>query len=302
MNPIRTVLCPVDFSQLSERALQLAVEMCRRTGAHLVLQHNLDTRPPDYLTMRWMWSEEHQPSDQQIADAAPQLIRALFRRIPKGISHEAKLTRGPLDVGLLEVARLLPADAIVMGTHGPSTAEHHSLTERVILKAPCPVLVAGESYRPEAVFDERGEPPEEMSVLLPFDFTPHSQEALSFALKLAEHMPHRMHLLHVAPRSESGATSQGEAGLRDRLGELMPVELQPRVTIEVAHGDPVRRILAAADRVAALFILMGAHGKSVLQRFLFGATTLGVLHGSRCPVLFVPRGLDEKRPAWQMVE
>ena len=303
MNPIRTVLCPVDFTPLSERALQLAIEMCRRTGAKLVLQHNLEHRPPDYLSVRWMWSEDQEAEARRQSEAAPDRLRALFRKIPHGIPHEAKLTHGPLDVGLLEVARALPADAIVMGTHGPSSAEHHSLTERVILKAPCPVLVAGESYRPESVFDERGEPPEEMSVLLPFDFTPHSRMALEFAVLLAAFMPHGIHLSHVVSPADLQRRSvpgfEPET-VRRRLDGLVPREIAPRTTIEVIEGPPVESILATARSVGALFILMGAHGKSELKRFIFGATTVEVLHRSPCPVLFVPSSLTRHRPAWEV--
>ena len=44
--PIHTVLCPTDFSPLSQRAVSLAARICRRFGARLVLEHNLDPRPP----------------------------------------------------------------------------------------------------------------------------------------------------------------------------------------------------------------------------------------------------------------
>ena len=45
-----------------------------------------------------------------------------------------------------------------------------------------------------------------------------------------------------------------------------------------------------------LFVLMAAHGKSPFKRFLFGTTTLEVLHGSDCPVWFVPPAVCQNAP------
>ena len=124
-----TVLCPVDFSPLSERAFELAVAVCQKTGARLVLHHNLGTRPPNFLTVSWMWSEDHEAAEEELAASAPDRLEELFTRIPEGVEYEAKITRAPTDTALLYLADELPADLIIMGTHGVSDAEHQSLTE-----------------------------------------------------------------------------------------------------------------------------------------------------------------------------
>jgi len=293
MSAIGTVLCPVDASPLSERALRLAVEMCKRTGARLVLEHNLECRPPNYLGVGWMWSAEHEADERAKKDRATEILEHLFEDVPPGIEYEAKLTRGPVDESLLHVAKLLTPDLIVMGTHGPSTTDHRSLTERIIIKAPCPVLTIGEGYAPESVFGVEGaKPPERLSILVPYDFGSRSRESLQFALAMAERTPHRIHLLHVV-ESRTDLAGEPERSLdvseaSGRLAALVPDELEDRMTVDVAVGPPVRRIVEAARATNSLFILMGAHGKSPLQRFLFGTTTFGVLHGSDCPVWFIP--------------
>ena len=43
---VETVLCPIDFSSLSDRELQVAVEICQTFGARLVLHHNLSPGTP----------------------------------------------------------------------------------------------------------------------------------------------------------------------------------------------------------------------------------------------------------------
>lgn len=289
----RHLLCPIDFSPLSERSLLLAVEMCRRTGSRLVLEHNLESPPPAYLAVGWMWSGEHEAKEQDKSRQAVARLEQAFSKIPDGIEYEAKITRGPLDEGILHLANTLPAEMIVMGTHGPSHAGHRSLTEGIVMRSPCPVLTTGESYEPEKVFGvEDGPEPEKLSILVPFDFSKRSKTALKFALTMARRMPHRVHLLHVvepvAQLSEVPVAAIDKEAVRRRLQEFVPPDLENRIELRIAEGDPVRCILEEAERGRALFILMAAHGKSAFKRFLFGTRTLGVLHGSRCPVWFLP--------------
>ncbi len=289
MEMIRTVLCPVDFTTLSERTVQVAAEVSRRMKARLVLHHNLGVRPPGYLSVNWMVSEETGERRQSEERQVPEKLRELFRRLPEGLEYEAKLTRAPLDMAVLEVAKLLPADLIVMGSHGWSTPAHRSLTEKIILKAPCTVMTTGESCDPVAWFAPRQEDPAALEVLVPVDFSRRSQAQLGFAFGLAAWMPHRLHILHVLP---AGVTETARQEVAARLAGLVPDELRERVRVGVATGEPAKMILEAAGAENTLFILLAAHRKGPLRRLLFGATTLEVLHGSRSPVWFVPESWE----------
>lgn len=282
------VLCPVDFSALSQRSLRLAIEMCRRIGGKLILEHNLEGAPPSGLGVGWMWSEEHGSKARDQAAEAVARLQQLFEEVPEEIEYEAKITRGPIDDGILYLARELPASMIVIGTHGPSDAAHRSLTERLIIRSPCPVLTTGEGYLPESVFGvDDGRKPEDLAVVIPVDFSPRSRACVQYGLAMARAMPHHFHLVHVAPADGAGDT-EASARLERRLQDLVPEPLAGRISTQLVHGDPIPSILQVARETRALFILMPAHGRSPLKRFLFGTTTLGVLHGSDCPVYFLP--------------
>jgi universal stress protein A len=299
---IRTVLCPVDFTSVSEASLQLAIEMCRRTGARLVLEHNLESRPPSYLTVGWMWSEEHEGDARDKSEIAAERLQRLFEEIPDGIDCEAKLTRGPVDKSLLYLAENLPAELMVMATHGPSNMAHRSVTERLIIRAPCAVLATGEAYasgaRPSA---PDGADSSDQPVLVPYDYSEHSRACLRFALAMTEALPHRIELLHVVePRISVQGEPEGLFDLEEdleRLQRVLPAGLEERISINVVPGLPSECILERAREIGALFVLMAAHGKSRLKRFLFGTTTLEVLHGSHCPIWFVPPPVCESA-AW----
>ena len=65
---IRTIHCPVDFSPISKRNVRMGVEMCKRIGSKLVLHHNLEDNPPGFLSVSWMWSEDHEQSVEDEAE------------------------------------------------------------------------------------------------------------------------------------------------------------------------------------------------------------------------------------------
>ncbi len=297
---VKTVLCPVDFSPISLRNLRMAVEVCKRVGARLVIHHNLDVRPPGFLSVAWMWSEDHEAGEEEKAAEVPAKLQELFDRIPKGVEYEAKVTRGPLEETLLFVARGLPADLIVMGSHGKSGSEHDSLTEKIIINAPCSVLTIGESYVPEEVFDaEDIEPADQLTMLVPVDFTPQGLGVLGAAIDLAFDMPHRMEVLHVVAQTGAGDVAHEEREVeaaRQRLQHMIPESLVSRVSVQVKVGGPAETVLRTAKELDVLCVIMGAHGKGMLKRFLFGTTTMTILHGAGCPVWFMPEALTKTLP------
>ena len=287
---IRTIHCPVDFSPISRRNLRMAVEMSQRIGSKIVLHHNLDVRPPGFMSVAWMWSEDHEAEAEEKAEGVPAQLEELFALIPEGVEYEARVTRGPIDEMVLFVARGLPADLIIMGTHGKTSGKHDSLTERIVIGAPCSVLAITEDYSPEAVFDAPEKPPvEAMRFLVPVDLTVRAEAVLKLAFGAAMGMPHGIDLLHVVRRGQDAEQEEREVlAAKERLGNLIPESLADRVQIHSRVGEPVPTILQVAKELDPLCIVMGAHGKGMLKRFLFGTTTLSILHGAPCPVWFVP--------------
>ena len=60
-----------------------------------------------------------------------------------GVAVETRLVTGIPSEDIVRLGQELPADLIIMGTHGRSGMSHlllGSVAERVVRKAPCPVL------------------------------------------------------------------------------------------------------------------------------------------------------------------
>jgi nucleotide-binding universal stress UspA family protein len=97
MMDIKTVLCPVDFSTLSDRELRLAAQICERFGARMMVQHNIDDVPPVFLANAWMYSETHMYPEEEREAQASRLLKAAFEKLPKSIKYEGRITFGKLD-------------------------------------------------------------------------------------------------------------------------------------------------------------------------------------------------------------
>jgi nucleotide-binding universal stress UspA family protein len=53
-------------------------------------------------------------------------------------------------------------------------------------------------------------------------------------------------------------------------------------------GSTVEEICNYASSIHASLIIMGVHPKGLIDKLLTGASSYGVLHRAKCPVLFVP--------------
>lgn len=296
MAMIKTVLCPVDFTPVCEREIALAIELCRTFGSRLVLHHNLEAPSPG-MAMAWMWNQENAAGKRPQADAEATL-RELLKKLPADVQAEACVSDGQVASTLLYLERQLPADLLVMATHGQSTEDHSSLAERLIERSTCPVLVLHDCES-EASPIPKAE--KRVEVLVPTDWSEGGMQAVEYAFELARTLDWRIHLLHVvsvgdvtrtevnAP-SMMSAKSPGEmlAENRARLDALVPSDLRDRVLCYAELGEPSEKIVEMSRRLEVECIVMGMHARSLLRRFFTHDTSRELLHRAGCPVWFIP--------------
>jgi universal stress protein A len=280
MADIRTVLCPIDFSDLSRRELTLAVEVCAAFGAKLVMHHNLAEIAPG-LTRQWEWDQFHQAGYIN-EDETEKRLRALLAEVPQGVDAEATVSRGPVGLVLLDMAARLPADLVVLGYHGLKDLDHASVTERMLEQSAAPLLTIHEGANIDR-FRLRGD---EVPALVSTDLSDGATVITDYAFALARRAPLHLHLLHVT----SGVAGQGTVyAAQEKLKGLVPADLAGRATCHVARGGAVGNILETAERVQAGFMVMGEHTRGLLLSLFVRDNARAVLEKAVCPVWYVPR-------------
>jgi nucleotide-binding universal stress UspA family protein len=292
---VRRILCPVDFSEFSERALEHAVRAASFFDATV---HVLHVVPSHFDAIEPVLVAPAQAPEGPREKASREL--AAFVE-PFGEWHvpiERSVSFGNPAREIETKAAELPADLVVMGTHGRKGLSHlflGSVTEKVMHRVPCPVLAvgAGQTAPPQA--------PPYRRILCPTKLMPGSQLAVDFALALAAESDATVEFLHVIESMPPGADGSNPfegasefAALREHMMEEADAELRASISPGPANGRDVRRRIASGEAAPAILeaartgraevIVMGTHANPI-DRALFGSTVHRVVREAPCAVL-----------------
>ena len=138
---IRHILLPTDFSEGSSEAFETALEMARDSGARMTLFHVHHVPTTVYPDVIVPLSPELMHNMEHTADVVLERLRD--RALSAGVATDCKTTYGATHVEICTAAEELGVDLIVIGTHGRGGLSHAllgSVAEKVVRKAPCPVL------------------------------------------------------------------------------------------------------------------------------------------------------------------
>lgn len=130
------ILCPVDFDPNSLKALRLAAEISQEHRATLYLLHVIDVAIPAK-------TEVTAPFDKMERAVTSKLERLARRETDARLRYQLYVATGDPSAHVLDVAKRVGADLIVLATHGRKGLRRlilGSVAERVVREAPCPVL------------------------------------------------------------------------------------------------------------------------------------------------------------------
>ncbi|HKB35244.1 MAG TPA: universal stress protein [Gemmataceae bacterium] len=145
------------------------------------------------------------------------------------------------------------------------------------------------------------------TILVPTDFSPHSDEAFQVGRELARTMGAGLIVFHVAHPpaviSEDGrvVTHPGKGEAKDLVEEMRkahPADAQLRVEhkVIIASRSSAAHILDILDTLGCDMIVMGTRGRTGLRHLLFGSVAEEVVRKAHCPVVVV------KAPAHAVTE
>lgn len=297
----RTLVVPLDGSELAERALPYAVRLADAGNGELVLVRVALAPPPARLDgVDW--------EDDQL-DAVKD-AEAYLATVAKKVS---KTSRVPVKTGapygraaeqIVETIEGLGADGIVMATHGRTGLAHllyGSVAEAVLAGSRVPVFLvhARPGEAPAPPFN-----PSTARAVVPLDGSAFAEAALYIAADLVGTAGELVLVCVVEPphqveRDENGRViayldQQEEArtrAARDYLsrfvGQLGSDYPGLRVTVDVKIGEAATGIVfAAVDRDADV-VVMATHGRTGVRRAVMGSVAGAVLRTGSTPVVLV---------------
>lgn len=291
MPNIERILCPVDLSDASRRAFDYALALAQVHEAELRAIQVVDLTAWTGARAETMFEVTEAMRTALEEELGWWTARALNGRT--GVVTD--LREGPVVASIVEAAVDASADLIVMGSHGKSGFERlalGSVTEKVLRKAPCPVLVVPAA----ADADVRVAPARR--VVCATDFSSPAARAVEYARLFARAARAPLSLVSVVdwPFGETTG-SDPVTRLRQNL-EQEATETLNRLAgegsddtpceIVVRRGKPAREIVAVASESRADLIVIGVSGRGAVDLAVLGSTAHQVLREAPCPVLTVP--------------
>lgn len=147
MLEIRTVLCPVDFSTASDRALSYTIDLAKLLNAKVHIIHVW--QPLLYALGDGVIIPAGEFINQLVSELNDKLNSVISQHQGQGIEVTGALVEGVPYDGIIQVAQQHPAELIVMGTHGRKGFTHFmlgSVAERVVRTSPVPVVTVRETH------------------------------------------------------------------------------------------------------------------------------------------------------------
>ncbi len=139
---INRILCPTDFSEMAEHALEYAVFLASSHNAALLLLHVVDhLHGFDNYQILALTPQE---IGERMEKHAYESLGNLVDQIEGSVGIEKAVRHGKTSVEITKAADEIEADLIVMGSHGRTGLPHvliGSVAETVVRHARCPVLI-----------------------------------------------------------------------------------------------------------------------------------------------------------------
>ena len=271
------ILVPVDFSEHSEYALEVAASMARLMDSEIVLLHMMGLSEA-VLT---------KDATQEAAEAHyyMKLTRKRFEEFLdkdflKGINVREMVQNYKIFSEINEVAMETQAEFIVMGSHGTSGLSSifiGSNTEKVVRTAKVPVLVVKKQrpdYRPH-------------KVVYACDFKEENLSAYTQAFKFFKQWGTEIHLVYVNLPTEHFKSSEEIEKEREMFFKVahngrIPTEVNAHV---ISDYSVEGGIFYFASAIGADLIAMPTHGRKGMAHFFKGSIGEDVANRAEIPVI-----------------
>jgi len=300
---VQNIVVPIDFSQMSLQAIKFAEHLARRFGAsiHLAHVHEFSYAADFVQSVQPMVPFSFVPYEHDIEQSLRKELESVAHDCGVSSAHCHVLAGAPPFDEICGLAQTIPADLIIVPTHGRTGLKHlflGSTAERIVQHSSCPVLVTrGNNAR-----SKNGSRFMIRTILVPVDFSSCSREGLRYAVSFANEFGSKIILLHATylgyiyssegtaiydiPALQKAARKKAECQMREivRSVNFGRVEFETVFT----EGSPVSDICVFAKDNDVDLIITSTHGLTGWNHILIGSIAEQVVLRAPSSVLVVP--------------
>ncbi len=288
----KRILCPLDFSELSDLALKYASVATREYNATLHVLHAETFELPRYFSR-----SESDHLIQEMATVKTNLRNHLVEHVQKVLGIHAKEINLKFEViethpvgAILDFTKQASIDLIVIGTHGYGGLKRlrlGSVAENTVENATIPVFTVRQKTHLFIDVSRTDSIPVLEKILCPSNISETAVTALRHAAALAERFGAVLTVLHIRESNKDADISKDEEKLCTWIADT--VKVQCDVKPMVLSGHAAEEIISYARENKDDLIVLGAYHQQFLEATFFGRTTELVVRHAPCPVLITPR-------------
>ena len=261
---VQHLIVPVDGSDASWRAFDVAVGLARRGDASLeVVEVVFDQH--DVTDAEARLAERLEQHDASGVQASTQ-VRVAAESVAQAIGTEVELH---------------PEVTVVLASHGRgrSAALLGSVAEELLERIFGPVLVVG-PHATTVTFDG--------PIIATVDGSTASESVLPLAAAWGIELGAEPWIIEVTDPDQNVAADVSESAYPARLARRLARDSGHPVQFEVLHGGHVHDEVADfASSIGASMIVASTRGRTGMSRFVIGSTAAAIVRHAPCPVLLV---------------
>ena len=274
---MKRILVPVDFSEHSEHALEVAANFARKSGGEILVLHMLGLSE-SYLTKDE--SQEVAEAHYYMRLAKKRFDEFLSKPYLDGIKIVEMVQNYKIFSEINKVAEENAIDLIVMGSHGSSGIGElfvGSNTEKVVRTSSVPVLVV-KVRRPDFM---------PKKLVFATDFNLATSKAYSRIRNIVEDWGTEIHLVHVnLPNEMFKSSSEKERAASLFLEASHGIAEPSNVKIHFVSDYSIETgIYFLAEQIGADMIALATHGRKGLSHFFKGSIGEDMANHAKIPVI-----------------
>jgi len=287
----KQILCPMDFSELSDLALKYAAVAAKQYGATLTVLHAETFELPRYFS-----ASQSEKFIQEMSRARKAVQRDLARNArkilgpsEKGLNLKYEVAEAHPVRAILEAAEKESSGLIVMGTQGRGGFKSlllGSVAQNVVRNARTPIFVVRQKEHEFIDGALTSLAPRLECILCPVNMTEWSRRAAEVASSLAEQFHSQLTLLYTIEQKDPEDPSKAIEKVERWLSSEAKGPSGWKVVVRQGHA--AEQVISYAKEEKDDLIILAAQHKRFFEATFFGETTELVLRYAPVPVLITP--------------
>ncbi len=269
---MKTIIVPVDFSEQSEYALQVAASLAKKQKMEIIVLHMLE------LNEAMLTSTEGFHPEQTVfllKHAEKRLKDYLSKDYLKGVKITPVIKHFKVFGEVNEIAEKHNADLIVMGSHGSDGLKEifvGSNAEKVVRHSDVPVLVVKDEMKDFKIDN----------FVFACNFKAESLAAFQKARKFASSLGAKLHMVYInTPGDDFLSHNDSKEKINkylEKAGAGLEVKIYNDYSVE-------KGVLNYSESINADLIGIPTHGRKGLSHFFMGSIGEDITNHSKIPVM-----------------